>query len=431
LEFQSFEEVQTYFLNALPMYQRVGSAALKPNLDNTIKLCEALGNPQKHFKTIHIAGTNGKGSSSHSIAAVLQTAGYKTGLYTSPHLKHFSERIRINGIEIPEKEVLNFANMTYPYLENLKPSFFEMTVALAFWYFHLQKVEVAVIEVGLGGRLDSTNIIKPILSLITNISWDHVDLLGPTLQHIAAEKAGIIKEKIPVIISEFQQDIIDVFEAKAKELQAPIVVASKIWQINDQGIKDGKREMLIRNQDNEFKLNYSLTGLYQLKNLYGILESLFCLKELGFYVSVDHVQQGLSKVQSLTGLKGRWQTINTLPLTIADTGHNEAGVKEMMTQVSSIKANQLHIIWGMVTDKDHTKILNLLPKSAIFYFTRPLIERGLSAQVLQEKAFLCGLTGEVFCNVNEALKAANSLASENDLILIGGSTFVVSDLDNL
>jgi len=413
------------------MYQRMGAAALKPNLDNTIALCNALGNPQTQFKSIHIGGTNGKGSSSHAVAAVLQSAGYKTGLYTSPHLKHFSERIRVNGEPISENDIFSFVTSHFQLFEGIKPSFFEATVAMAFWHFQQKEVEVAVIEVGLGGRLDSTNIITPDLCLITNISWDHADLLGPTLQHIAREKAGIIKSKKPIIVSEYQDEVAEIFENKAKEMEAPLAFASKKWSLENIGKVENGIQVICNSESKNFELTYSLTGYYQLKNIPGILETIATLNTLGYTVSDDSIQKGLSNISQLTGLKGRWQVINQKPLAIADTAHNEAGVAEIVKQILSLQFKNLHIVLGMVNDKDHDKILKLLPTNAQYYFTQPQIDRKLPADQLQQKALRFELFGDVFENPNLALRHAMAVADTDDFIFIGGSTFVVADLENL
>ena len=429
--FNTYQEVQNYLYSSLPMYQRMGAAALKPNLDNTIALCNALGNPQTQFKSIHIGGTNGKGSSSHAVAAVLQSAGYKTGLYTSPHLKHFSERIRVNGEPISENDIFSFVTSHFQLFEGIKPSFFEATVAMAFWHFQQKEVEVAVIEVGLGGRLDSTNIITPDLCLITNISWDHADLLGPTLQHIAREKAGIIKSKKPIIVSEYQDEVAEIFENKAKEMEAPLAFASKKWSLENIGKVENGIQVICNSESKNFELTYSLTGYYQLKNIPGILETIATLNTLGYTVSDDSIQKGLSNISQLTGLKGRWQVINQKPLAIADTAHNEAGVAEIVKQILSLQFKNLHIVLGMVNDKDHDKILKLLPTNAQYYFTQPQIDRKLPADQLQQKALRFELFGDVFENPNLALRHAMAVADTDDFIFIGGSTFVVADLENL
>jgi len=431
LVFNTYQEVQNYLYSSLPMYQRMGAAALKPNLDNTIALCNALGNPQTQFKSIHIGGTNGKGSSSHAVAAVLQSAGYKTGLYTSPHLKHFSERIRVNGEPISENDIFSFVTSHFQLFEGIKPSFFEATVAMAFWHFQQKEVEVAVIEVGLGGRLDSTNIITPDLCLITNISWDHADLLGPTLQHIAREKAGIIKSKKPIIVSEYQDEVAEIFENKAKEMEAPLAFASKKWSLENIGKVENGIQVICNSESKNFELTYSLTGYYQLKNIPGILETIATLNTLGYTVSDDSIQKGLSNISQLTGLKGRWQVINQKPLAIADTAHNEAGVAEIVKQILSLQFKNLHIVLGMVNDKDHDKILKLLPTNAQYYFTQPQIDRKLPADQLQQKALRFELFGDVFENPNLALRHAMAVADTDDFIFIGGSTFVVADLENL
>jgi len=413
-----------YLYDNLPVFQRVGASAYKPDLTNTFKLCEALGNPQHKFKSVHIAGTNGKGSSSHMIAAILQSAGYKTGLYTSPHLKEFTERIRINGEEIDQSFVVGFVKRIKPSIEEIKPSFFEITVAMAFDYFAQQQVDVAVIEVGLGGRLDSTNVITPLVSLITNISYDHKDLLGDTLSKIAFEKAGIIKPHIPVVISEYQSEVIDVFKRKVEEEQALLEVASQRFVFDGYHAFDNGT---IRLPD----LNPQLKGNYQKKNIPGVLLTIEKLKTMGFLISDDHIQKGISQVTTLTGLKGRWQKLNDKPLMICDTGHNEAGISEIVTQIKTLSFKQLHMIIGMVKDKDITGVLHLLPKEAHYYFCQANIPRGMNAADLLEKAKVMGLKGEVVANVNDAIAQAKSVAGKEDLIFIGGSTFVVAEIEGL
>ncbi len=422
----SYQETLDYLYQNLPIFQRVGAAAYKADLTNTIALCEALGNPQNKFKSIHVAGTNGKGSSSHMLAAILQTAGYKTGLYTSPHLKEFTERIKINGRKVEQGFVIDFVNRIKPEIERIKPSFFEITVAMAFDYFAQQKVDVAVIEVGLGGRLDSTNVITPIVSLITNISWDHKDLLGDTLPKIAFEKAGIIKNNVPVVISERQSNVEHVFISKAKEIKSKILFADDEWKVNT--LSDGKLSVSHGNLQHEYELD--LKGLYQRKNIAGVLAVVETLKE-SFSISDAQVRKGLSATISITGLKGRWQKLGEKPLMICDTGHNEGGVKEVAHQILSQKFDRLFIVWGSVNDKDISMILSLLPKKAYYFFCQAKIPRALPALELQEQAKKFGLDGITVEDVNDAIAMAKKLSTSNDFIFIGGSTFVVAEIDNL
>lgn len=423
----TYGETLNYLYQNLPMFQRVGAAAYNKDLTNTILLCEALGNPQHKFKTIHIAGTNGKGSSSHMIASVLQTSGYKTGLYTSPHLKEFTERIRINGREIEQEFVVGFVERIKPTIEKVKPSFFEITVVMAFDYFAHQQVDVAVIEVGLGGRLDSTNVITPVLSLITNISWDHMDLLGDTLEKIAFQKAGIIKPKIPVVISERQAEVERVFISKAEEDDSPIIFATDHFNVIRKA--DGIYEV------NHGKQHYSLTldlkGAYQTKNIAGVLASIKELRALGFDISDQQITNGLKEVMLRTGLRGRWQTMGEYPLIICDTGHNEVGIREIVQQIAETSYHHLHMVIGMVKDKDVSKVLNVLPKDATYYFCQASIPRAMPAAELSLKAKSFGLCGEVYNNVNDAIRAAKENSSPDDFIFVGGSTFVVAEVHNL
>jgi dihydrofolate synthase/folylpolyglutamate synthase len=423
----SYAETLSYLYQNLPMFQRVGSIAYKPDLTNTLLLCEALGNPQLKFKSIHVAGTNGKGSVSHMLAAILQTAGYKTGLYTSPHLKEFTERIRINGRELDQTFVVDFVERIKPEIEKIKPSFFEITVAMAFDYFAQQKIDLAIIETGLGGRLDSTNVITPVLSLITNISWDHKDLLGDTLQKIAAEKAGIIKPHVPVIVSEQQLEVQSVFESKAAACENELIFASDIYKVRR--IKPGYFE--IDREGMQFSLELDLLGIYQSKNIKGVLTAIDQLMKLGCDITQNHIVEGLKNTTRLTGLKGRWQQIGEQPLTICDTGHNEAGITEIINQIKEMKFNKLHWVLGVVKDKDITAILNLLPKQASYYFCQASIPRALSGIDLQAKAEAAGLKGSVIEDVNDAIAMARKNSLPNDLILVGGSTFVVAEIENL
>lgn len=427
----NYQQTLDYLFSQLPVFQRVGKAAYKANLDNTLALDEYFGHPHKSFKTIHIAGTNGKGSTSHMLASVLAKAGYKVGLYTSPHLKDFRERIRINGLMISEEEVVEFVAKHKTIFEKVKPSFFEMTVALAFDYFAREKVDVAVVEVGLGGRLDSTNIITPELSVITNISFDHTDLLGDSLEKIAYEKAGIIKPKVPVVISQTQPETEMVFQGKAKVTDSPIYFADQIyrvikvdkenpnWQTFDIQKDDGT---LIAN------LNLDLLGDYQKKNILGVIASIDILKEKGFNISENHIREGLASASTSTGLMGRWQKLQEKPLIICDTGHNVDGITQVLSQISKVKKDKLHFVIGMVGDKDIDGVLSILPKDAIYYFTKASIPRALNEVALSEKAKTHNLIGKTFPTIKEALADAKKNANPNDLIFIGGSTFVVAEV---
>ncbi|MES2448197.1 MAG: folylpolyglutamate synthase/dihydrofolate synthase family protein [Bacteroidota bacterium] len=426
----TYQQTLNFLYSKLPMFTRIGAAALKKDLHNTIELCARLDNPQHQFKTIHIAGTNGKGSTSHMLAAILQKAGYKTGLYTSPHLKDFRERIRINGKMVPKAFVKDFVREQKKNILEIEPSFFEVTVAMAFEYFAKEKVDIAVIEVGLGGRLDSTNIITPELSVITNISLDHTNLLGDTLAQIAFEKAGIIKPNIPVVIGEKHLETIDVFKEKAKLEKAPIYFAEDKLKINHQTTKGSFLTVdILENEQAIFtNLALDLTGTYQQKNILTVIQSVLKLRELGFNISDRAIYQALKNVKKLTGLQGRWQTLSKSPLVICDTGHNKAGIAEILKNISNIKYQTLHMVIGMVKDKDIDGVLALLPNNAIHYFCQPDLERALPAQELYQKATLHNLKGKVFNSVIDAFKYAKEKSHPKDLIFIGGSTFVVAEI---
>jgi dihydrofolate synthase/folylpolyglutamate synthase len=434
----TYQQTLDYLYRQLPMFTRVGASAFKKDLTNTLLLCKKLNNPQQKFKSVHIGGTNGKGSTSHMLAAVLQTAGYKTGLYTSPHLKDFRERIRINCEMIPEKEVIDFVADQQENINAIEPSFFEMTVAMAFSYFAKEKVDIAVIEVGLGGRLDSTNIITPLLSVITNIGWDHMNLLGNTLTEIAAEKAGIIKPHVPVVIGEYQPEVAEVFIEKAKQENASIRFASEEWLIQkteSNAISEPYLEILAQTKvtNSTFNLspltlNLDLTGLYQLKNLKTVLSAIDELRKQGFNIPDDAVFNALKEVKKLTGLMGRWQTLSHNPLVICDTGHNPEGIAEVLKNIAATPHKQLHFVLGMVADKEISKILSLLPPEATYYFCKPDMPRGLAAETLKQQAETFALKGNNFYCVKEALAAAKTEAQENDLIFVGGSTFVVAEV---
>jgi dihydrofolate synthase / folylpolyglutamate synthase len=414
------------------MFHRVGAAAYKADLNNTIAICNLLGNPQNNFKSIHIAGTNGKGSVSHMLAAILQESGYKTGLYTSPHLKDFRERIRVSGKMISKKYACDFTEKHKNDFDKIKPSFFEMTVGLAFDYFRKQKIDVAVIETGLGGRLDSTNIINPLLSVITNIGWDHANLLGETLEKIAAEKAGIIKKKIPVVIGETKPGTKNVFVEKAKKENAEIVFADRNYKaelIIDFALKNGKMVIdILRKNDIYYKgVQLDLTGHYQLKNICTVFQSIEILQNY-FRIAPIKIYSALKRVKPLTDLSGRWEIISNHPLTICDTGHNADGIKEVLKQFKTIKYKQLHFVLGMVSDKDVPGILKLLPRNAVYYFCKANIPRGMNQEELAQQAAASGLTGKTFSSVKKALHVAQKAAAGNDLVFVGGSTFTVAEV---
>lgn len=410
------------------MFQRIGKAAYKADLGNTLQLDEYFNHPHKNFKSIHIAGTNGKGSTSHMLASILQSAGYKVGLYTSPHLKDFRERIRINGEMIPENEVVDFVAKHKALFEKVKPSFFEMTVALAFDYFAREKVDIAVVEVGLGGRLDSTNIITPILSVITNIGFDHTDLLGDSLPKIAAEKAGIIKKGAPVVVSQFQPEVSQVFTDKAQETNSELIFAEQQYRVEKIDYSDTLQSIIINHQGIANTWDLDLMGSYQKYNLAGVLASMDILNKIGLSISKDNVASGLKSVQKSTGLMGRWQKLQDLPKIYCDTGHNVDGITQVLEQINRIPHKHLHMVIGMVGDKNIDGMLALLPNDATYYFTKASIPRALDQNELQQRASNFGLNGNAYSTVSEALKCAKSNAKNDDLIFIGGSTFVVAEV---
>ncbi|HTH81825.1 MAG TPA: folylpolyglutamate synthase/dihydrofolate synthase family protein [Mucilaginibacter sp.] len=431
----NYQQTIDYLYAQLPVFTRVGASAFKADLTNTIELCKRLDNPQHKFKSIHIGGTNGKGSTSHMLAAILQTAGYKTGLYTSPHLKDFRERIRVNGEMISEQTVIDFVAKHQPDFEDIQPSFFEMTVGLAFAVFAKEQVDIAVVEVGLGGRLDSTNIITPLLSVITNIGWDHMNILGDTLQLIAGEKAGIIKPNIPVIIGEKQEEVAEVFTHKATRQHAPLSFASDLFEVKGERQKaKGFAELLdleitpLTAHHSPLTTQLDLTGSYQLKNIKTVLAAVDELRKQGFVISDEHIKTALSQVKKLTGLHGRWEVLNNQPLTICDTGHNPEGIAEVLKNIAAVNYKHLHMVIGMVNDKDSSKVLAMLPKKAVYYFCRPDIPRGLEAESLKTKAESFGLHGDAYPSVKAALAAAQENAEDNDLVFVGGSTFVVAEV---
>ena len=426
----NYPETLSYMYNRLPMFSRIGADAYKTDITNTVLLCERIGNPQATIKSVHIAGTNGKGSVSHMLAAIFQTAGYKTGLYTSPHLKDFRERIRVDGEMINQDFVVGFIERIQPAIDDISPSFFEITVAMAFDYFAQQQVDVAIIETGLGGRLDSTNIITPELSVITNISWDHMNILGDTLEKIASEKAGIIKPGIPVVVGQ-RTGIHAVFEEKAAAEQAPLSFADSKRLVT--GFTHEKHllvaEVTRLHTDDKHYYHLDLAGIYQTKNLVTVLEAVAILKQNGWLLSDQNVEKALRQVRKLTGLHGRWETIHEHPLIILDVAHNEDGIREIMSQLEMMTYQQLHIIIGMVKDKEADKVLSLLPPDAHYYFTRAPIERALREGELAETAHRLGLEGNSYADVNTAIRAALTRAAKEDTLLVCGSVFVVGEVD--
>lgn len=424
----NYQQTLNYLYEKLPMFTRVGISAYKSDLNNTIKFLAHIQNPEREFKTIHVGGTNGKGSTSHMLAAIFQEAGYKTGLYTSPHLKDFRERIKINGVMMNEQEVVDFVKENQAFIEDIQPSFFEATVAMAFQHFAKHQVDIAIIEVGLGGRLDSTNVINPELSVITNISYDHMNLLGNTLPEIAFEKAGIIKKNIPVIIGQLQEEVKQVFLAKAEAENAPIRFASEEWEIGESQMINNVRRVSLSKADFKLDLNLDLTGSYQLKNVKTVLSTIEEIRLKGFEISDENILSALSQVKKLTGLMGRWQILNKNPLVICDTGHNEDGIKEVLKNIESTPHQKLLMVIGMVKDKDITKILSLLPKKAKYFFCSPDMPRAKPADELVAEAASFGLIGDAYPSIDIALKTAKQQANPDDLIFIGGSTFVVAEV---
>lgn len=415
------------------MFSRMGAAAFKKDLTNTITLCQFLGDPQKKFKSIHIAGTNGKGSVSHILAAILQTAGYKTGLYTSPHLKDFRERIKVNGVMAEENFVIDFTERIKPLIKEIEPSFFEITVAMAFEYFAIQKVDIAVVEVGLGGRFDSTNIITPELSVITNIGWDHMNILGDSLAKIAIEKAGIIKEKVPVVAGEVLPETKEVFEKIANEKESPLSVAAQKRQAVNWYWEKHK---LFVEVSEEYKPDHhtyqmDLPGIYQTKNLITVLEACFQLQQQGWKTNVANIQKALPQVKKLTGVHGRWEIIHHSPDIVLDVAHNVDGMKQLMRQIEVTDYRHLHLIIGMVKDKEIGKIISLLPKEATYYFTKAQIPRALPEDELVAIATSFGLKGNSFPDVNLSLKNAMQQAANDDLILVCGSVFLVGEVKSV
>jgi len=431
----TYQQTIDYLFSRLPMFSRIGADALKKDLTNTIRLCEFLDNPYKKFKSIHIAGTNGKGSVSHMLAAIIHSSGYKTGLYTSPHLKDFRERVKCSGKNylemIPEEFVIEFTEKIKPLIEEIEPSFFEITVAMAFDYFAQQKVDIAIIEVGLGGRFDSTNIITPELSVITNIGYDHMNIPGDSLEKIAFEKAGIIKKNVPVVIGETLPETKSIFEEKAKQENAEIYFAREKRNVQDWRWE--KHELIVEVEEQHHTdhsvFHLDLPGIYQTKNLLAVLEVCTILKDLNFNISSNTIKIGLAHTKKITGLHGRWEVLQTNPTVVLDVAHNEDGIKQLILQVELTNHHDLHIVTGMVKDKEVDKVLSLLPCSANYYFTQAHIPRALTADILKEKAEQFNLKGNSYPDVNTALKAAIVKSGKEDLILVCGSLFLIGEVN--
>ena len=428
----NYQETLQYLYSQLPMFSRIGAAAYKKDIHNTVALCNALGNPQNQFKSIHIAGTNGKGSTSHMLAAALQQQGYKTGLYTSPHLKDFGERIRINGAMIDPEFVIQFTEKTKALCKSIQPSFFELTVAMAFEYFAVQKVDIAVIETGLGGRLDSTNIINPILSIITNIGFDHTQFLGNTLEAIAFEKAGIIKQHTPVVIGEVIPETKKVFEEKANFTNSSILFSEDCYDIS---VKDHRNNQMVCEVLNKTTQEFNvlitdLNGLYQTKNLKTLLTSIDVLNKNGITIKEENVATALANVKKLTGLRGRWDIISNEPTIILDVAHNKDGIQTLLHQLNSNYLNsKFHFVLGFVNDKDIDSILDLLPKAASYYFTNAHIERALPHEKLRLLAKEKNLSGDSFDDINQAIVNAINNAQKNDVIIACGSFFTLAEIN--
>ena len=434
----TYQQTLDYLFSRLPMYSRIGIAAFKKDLTNIQRLSEFLHHPQTNFRSIHVAGTNGKGSVSHMLAAILQTSGYKTGLYTSPHLKDFRERLRIDGKMCPEEFVIDFTERIKPVIEEIEPSFFEITVAMAFEFFAEEKCDIAVIETGLGGRFDSTNIISPDLSVITNLGWDHAEILGNTLEKIAYEKAGIIKPNVPVVLGEILPQTEKIFEQVAKEKNSLITSASEkrqaiSWTWEKSSRRSAGHELVVevaqQNRTDHQLYRLDLPGIYQTKNLITVLETCNQLQRLGWNLEETDIKQGLQYTKKLTDLHGRWEIVQQNPLVVLDVAHNENGIKLLMEQVEVTDHDKLHIIFGIVKDKDLDRILPLFPKLADYYFTQANIPRALDANILKQQAESFELHGEVYSDVNSAVKTALTNASKDDLILICGSVFLVGEVE--
>lgn len=425
----TYQETIAYLYEKLPLFSSIGEAAYKKDLHNTIALCEKIQNPHQKIKTIHIAGTNGKGSVSHMLASILQQSGYKTGLYTSPHLYDFRERIKINGEMISEAAVINFTESISPWIEEINPSFFEVTVAMAFDYFHKMEVDIAVIETGLGGRLDSTNVIKPTLSIITNIGWDHMNLLGNSLEAISREKAGIIKENTPVIVGKKQDESWPIFTSIAKEKKASLHLAPDYCAVKEYNWDKQYLTVTIEKENTLHAYQLDLTGVYQLENISTVCCAVDQLRKNGFSITEESLKKGLKNVSTITGFQGRWEKIASIPTIILDVAHNVDGIQQVLRQLKMTHYNHLHVVIGMVKDKEIEKVLQLLPSNATYYFTQAQLPRALPAQELATKANEIGLNGTVFSSANNALQAAQKKASQDDLIIVCGSLFVIGEID--
>ena len=427
----TYQQTLDYLVTKLPLFSKVGAAAYKKDITNTVLLCDASGNPQNKIRTIHVAGTNGKGSTSHMLAAIFQQCGYKTGLYTSPHLKDFRERIKVDGNWIEENFIISFVEKMKDISEKISPSFFELTVVMALQYFAEQKVDIAIIETGLGGRLDSTNVITPVLSIITNIGYDHMNILGDTLEKIAFEKAGIIKPNVPVVIGESLPETKNIFLEKAKQCKSEIIFAETEYIITDSFLKINELDVEVIDYASNKKEKYilDLNGIYQQKNLVTVLAAIDELNNLGYNLEKENISSALASVKKMTGLHGRWDIIQMEPVIALDVAHNEDGIKQLLHQISLCKYEHLHIIFGIVKDKDADKILSLLPKDAMYYFTRSQMPRALPEDELAAKAKQFDLHGEKFSEVNEALRAAMAKAHKEDLIVVCGSVFLVGEVN--
>jgi dihydrofolate synthase/folylpolyglutamate synthase len=435
----SYQASIDYLYSRLPLFSRIGAAAIKNDLYNTLEICKFLDNPQDKIKTIHVAGTNGKGSTSHMLAAIFQAAGYKTGLYTSPHLYDFRERIKVNGEMCTQEFVIDFTNKIKPVIEKIEPSFFEITVGMAFDYFAQEKCAIAIIETGLGGRLDSTNVITPLLSIITNIGWDHMNLLGNTLEQIAAEKAGIIKQNVPVVISERIEATTKVFENKAQAVHAPIYFSENFltathfennWDSAHFSFNQPLFHLLKAPLFPEsFTIACDLPGKYQAKNLKGVIVAAQLLADMGWNINAENMRSALTQVKKTTGLMGRWECLQSSPHLVLDVAHNEHGITAMLDQLATMHYDHLHIVTGMVKDKDVEAVLKLLPTKANYYYTQSNIPRALASTELAEKGNALGLKGKCYVDVNNAIQVAKQNAFPTDLILVIGSVYLVAEVD--
>ncbi|MFO8129216.1 MAG: folylpolyglutamate synthase/dihydrofolate synthase family protein [Bacteroidales bacterium] len=423
----NYTQALDYLYSRLPMFQRIGPAAYKADLSNTLRLCEALDNPEEGLRVVHIAGTNGKGSVAHMLASILQESGLKTGLFTSPHFQDFRERIRINGRKVPEKYIVDFIKNHAPAFTRITPSFFELTTVMAFLYFKDQKTDVCVVETGMGGRLDSTNVTTPDASVITNIGLDHTRFLGETLKKIAAEKAGIIKENTPVIIGETHPGTQNIFKHIAANNNAPIHFADRNF------FSMGDNPMNIHTRKEEYKHHYPiklyhpLKGGYQRKNIITCMQATEILRNLGYIIDNRNVSAGLKNIISNTGFRGRWQVLSNHPPTVCDIGHNPAGLREILSMIRHTPHKKLHMVFGTVNDKPADPVLRLLPENATYYFCKASIPRGMDAEELSRQAGKAGLTGKTFTSVKNAIRSARQAAGKHDLVFIGGSTFVVAE----